>query len=54
VEHDFPFIGKRSLLLNAAASAPPKEAHWILLAFEDITERRLLERTCKPPRNAFA
>jgi PAS domain S-box-containing protein len=46
VEHDFPFIGKRSLLLNARRiPPPPKEAHWILLAFEDITGRRRLEQS---------
>ena len=54
VEHDFPFIGKRSLLLNARRiPAPPKEAHWILLAFEDITERRLLERTLQASEERF-
>ena len=45
VEHDFPVIGRRTLLLNARRiPAPPKEAQWILLAFEDITERIRLER----------
>jgi len=34
VEHDFPTIGRRSLLLNARRiPAPPKESTWILLAF---------------------
>ena len=54
VEHDFPFIGKRSLLLNARRiPAPPKEAHWILLAFEDITERRRLERVLQASEERF-
>jgi diguanylate cyclase (GGDEF)-like protein/PAS domain S-box-containing protein len=45
VEHDFPSIGKRILLLNARRiPGPPKEALWILLAFEDVTERIRLER----------
>jgi PAS domain S-box-containing protein len=54
VEHDFPFIGKRSLLLNARRiPAPPKESRWILLAFEDITERARLERTLQASEQRF-
>ena len=44
VEHDFPVIGRRILLLNARrARGLPEQAQWILLAFEDITERRRAE-----------
>ena len=54
VEHDFPFIGKRILLLNARRiPAPPKEAQWILLAFEDVTERRRLERLLQASEQRF-
>ena len=44
VEHDFPTIGKRIMLLNARQikRALGKE-HIILLAIEDVTERRLIE-----------
>ena len=55
VEHDFPVIGRRILLLNARRiPAPPKEAQWILLAFEDVTERMEWNGSCRPPSNAFA
>ena len=54
VEHDFPFIGKRTLLLNARRiPAPPKEAQWILLAFEDVTERMELERSLQASEKQF-
>jgi PAS domain S-box-containing protein len=54
VEHDFPFIGKRTLLLNARRiPAPPKEALWILLAFEDVTERMRLEGTLQASEMRF-
>ena len=54
VEHDFPSIGTRILLLNARRTpAPPKEAQWILLAFEDITERRELERILQASEERF-
>ena len=54
VEHNFPFIGKRSLLLNARRiPAPPKEAQWILLAFEDVTERMELERKLQASEQRF-
>jgi PAS domain S-box-containing protein len=41
VEHDFPEIGRRTLLLNARCFEPlDSRTELILLAFEDITERR--------------
>lgn len=41
VEHDFPAIGRRSILLNARRF-PPDGGHpnFVLLAIEDVTERR--------------
>jgi len=44
VVHDFPDIGRRFMLLNARRiPRPPKRPKIILLAIEDITERRRLE-----------
>jgi PAS domain S-box-containing protein/putative nucleotidyltransferase with HDIG domain len=54
VEHDFPSIGRRILLLNARRiPSPPKEALWILLAFEDVTERMRLERALQASEVRF-
>jgi len=54
VEHDFPTIGRRILLLNARKiSTLPKEAQWILLAFEDVTERMQLERALQASEKRF-
>jgi len=48
VEHAFPSIGKRSLLLNARRiPAAPKAGQWILLAFEDISERTQAQETIR-------
>jgi PAS domain S-box-containing protein len=45
VEHDFPTIGKRHMLLNARrVYREGNHTELILLAFEDITARRHLER----------
>jgi PAS domain S-box-containing protein len=41
VEHDFPSIGRRTLLINTRRIAQPEgPAELVLLAIEDITERR--------------
>ncbi len=41
VEHDFPVIGKRKMLLNARRiTGKTDETQLILLAIEDVTERR--------------
>jgi len=41
VEHDFPSIGKRTMLLNARQiTRPPGKPSIILLAIEDITESK--------------
>jgi two-component sensor histidine kinase len=44
VEHDFPRIGKRVLLLNASIVVYAKAHKNILLSIEDITVQRTLER----------
>jgi PAS domain S-box-containing protein len=44
VEHDFPTMGRRTLMLNARRFEPgDSRPELILLGFEDITERRLSE-----------
>ncbi len=46
VEHDFPAIGRRSMLLNARRVLRDSEpGHLILLAIEDVTERKQVEAT---------
>jgi light-regulated signal transduction histidine kinase (bacteriophytochrome) len=45
VEHVFPDIGRKVMLLNARLVSPgPNVARLILLAIEDVTERRLTEK----------
>ena len=45
VEHEFPRIGRRIMLLNARAVFYADHARTtLLLAFEDVTERRAIER----------
>lgn len=45
VEHDFPIIGQRTMLLNARKVVYDDSSNsTILLAFTDVTERRLIER----------
>ncbi len=44
VEHDFEHIGRRTMLLNARKVRwPGFEVRMVLLAFEDVTERRAIE-----------
>lgn len=54
VEHDFPLIGRRIMLLNARVIYR-KENHskTMLLAMEDITERREAEKKLKKLREEF-
>ncbi len=41
VEHDFPALGRRNMLLNARRFPPESnDPHLVLLAIEDITDRR--------------
>ncbi|MGD0878864.1 MAG: PAS domain S-box protein [Anaerolineales bacterium] len=54
VEHDFPTIGRRTLLLNARRIVrPPDKAQWILLAFEDVTEHIEMERKLQASEERF-
>jgi two-component sensor histidine kinase len=44
VEHDFPLVGRRTMLLNARKVVyDTSDTHTILLAFLDVTDRRMLE-----------
>jgi two-component sensor histidine kinase len=44
VDHDFPGVGRRTMLLNARKVVyDNSDTHTILLAFLDVTERRLIE-----------
>jgi len=45
VEHDFPSIGQRTMLLNARKIFSEKSSHsTILLGIEDVTQKRTLEK----------
>ena len=45
VEHDFPSIGQRTMLLNARKIFSEKGSHsTILLGIEDVTQKRTLEK----------
>ena len=44
VEHDFPTIGRRTMLLNARKIFYEGNNSSLLVAIEDVTERRTLER----------
>ena len=49
VEHEFPMIGRRVMLLNARAVFYADHSQTtLLLAFEDVTERRAIERRAWP------
>jgi signal transduction histidine kinase len=48
VDHEFPTIGRRTMLLNARRIYEKEEVtHMILIAFEDTTERRQAEEALK-------
>ena len=54
IEHDFPVIGKRIMLLNARRIVNPLEKQQlILLAIEDITDRTLLEQALQDSEERF-
>lgn len=45
IEHDFPRIGRRTMVLNARRiPRPPAKPRIILLAIEDITKRKKMEK----------
>lgn len=44
LEHDFPVIGRKVMLLNARKLRPGDHTEFVVLAMEDVTERRRAER----------
>ena len=44
IAHDFPAIGPKVMLLNARRLRPGDHAEFLVLAIEDVTERRRAER----------
>jgi PAS domain-containing protein len=44
LEHDFPTIGQKVMLLNARKLRPGDHTEFLVLAMEDVTERRRAER----------
>jgi len=44
LEHDFPNIGRKVMLLNARKLRPGDHTEFLVLAMEDVTERRRAER----------
>lgn len=44
LEHDFPTIGRKVMLLNARKLRPGDHTEFLVLAMEDVTERRHAER----------
>ena len=54
VEHDFESIGKRTMLLNARkVRKPGNNSELILLAIEDITERRAVEEALNKTKTRY-
>ncbi len=54
VEHEFPLIGRRTMLLNARKlRGESSAADMILLAIEDITERRKMEKALRESKERF-
>ncbi len=55
VEHEFGHLGRRTMRLNARRlKDAASQSEWILLAIEDITERRKLEQEVRSSRIAEA
>ena len=53
VEHDFPGIGLKTVLVNARQLPPNGRRNLILLSFEDVTERRRVETELVNRANTF-
>ncbi len=52
LEHDFPVIGRRVMLLNARRLRPGSHAELLVLAMEDVTERRGAEEEVAKARES--
>ena len=54
VEHDFPTLGRKAMLLNARRIRQPgNHSELILLAIEDVTERRQIEELHRESEERF-
>jgi len=47
LEHDFPAIGRRVMVLNARKLRPGRHAELLVLAMDDVTERRSTEASLR-------
>src|SRR5271169_1530206 len=52
LEHDFPAIGRRVMLLNARKLRPGSHGELVVLAMEDVTERRRAEEEVAKAKEA--
>src|SRR4028119_736117 len=52
LEHDFPEIGRRGMLLNARQLKAGNHGELVVLAMEDVTERRRAEEAVATAREA--
>ena len=52
LSHDFPVIGRRVMLLNARTLRPGSHAELVVLAMEDVTERRGAEEVVSMAKEA--
>src|SRR5436305_648698 len=52
LEHTFPIIGRRVMLLNARKLRPGSHAELLVLAMEDVTERRRAEEEVAKAKEA--
>src|SRR5438270_731151 len=52
LEHDFPTIGRRVMLLNARKLRQGSHAELVVLAMEDVTERRRAEEAVAKAKEA--
>jgi signal transduction histidine kinase/CheY-like chemotaxis protein len=52
LEHNFPVIGRRIMLLNARKMGQRNHAELVLLAMEDVTDRRRIEAEVSKAREA--
>ncbi len=53
VEHDFPKIGRKTMLLNARRLEGERKPEMILLAIQDITEQKEMERELRESEEQY-
>ena len=52
LEHDFPSIGRRVILLNSRKLRAGQHGGWLVLTMEDVTERRRAEEEVATAKEA--